>query len=351
MLVVDARADRIDRGQIVAPHGFDAEQHLAAVRVEAVPGIAEAAGHLAVLGDRAGRTGRRGRSGGIAGQLRIGQFGRQLQIGARRRAPLRLARHLAGQFVVVGEIADAIAVAPQEQPGRGGPMAGQEGRLIDHGVADAALRQDRARLLAAPARIEIVAMEIEHHDPGPLDLLQERVEPARVEFPAVIEIIEAAIGRRRGGDDPVDIGRAVRRHQRQEGAEGLAGQHDLLVAVLLQAGGKVDEALGAVAQRVAMAHPVEPHDVPAILAQRGQIGGGRRFRIFGVDRAAVAPDDGALGLGRAERRRLERRVEPDCEGRSGSQEPDRQSRGTEPSRQQMPHSRVTPLLFSIRVTR
>src|SRR5580704_4889722 len=115
-------------------------------------------------------------------------------------------------------------------------MASQEGWLIDHGIADATLRQDRAGLFAAPARIEIVAMEIEHHDPGALDLLQERIELARVELPAVIEVIEAAIGRRRGGDDRVDIGRAVRRHQRQEGAEGLASENDLLVAVLLQAG-------------------------------------------------------------------------------------------------------------------
>ncbi len=62
----------------------------------------------------------------------------------------------------------------------------------------------------------------------------------------------------------------------------MAGEDDLLVAVMLQLGGVVDEAFGAVVQRVAVAQPVEPHDVPAILAQGGQIGGGRRFRIFGV---------------------------------------------------------------------
>src|SRR5207302_1629050 len=52
MLVVDARPDRIDRGQIVAAHGFDPEQNLAAVRVEAVPSVAEPACYLAVVGDR-----------------------------------------------------------------------------------------------------------------------------------------------------------------------------------------------------------------------------------------------------------------------------------------------------------
>src|SRR5580704_15359127 len=72
MLVVDARPDRIDRGQVVAAHGFDPEQDLAAVRVEAVPGVAKAARHLAAVGGWAGRAGRRGGSGGIAPQLWIG---------------------------------------------------------------------------------------------------------------------------------------------------------------------------------------------------------------------------------------------------------------------------------------
>src|SRR4029453_14493343 len=48
VLVVDARADRIDRGQIAALHGLDPEQDLTAVRVKAVPGVAEATGRLAV---------------------------------------------------------------------------------------------------------------------------------------------------------------------------------------------------------------------------------------------------------------------------------------------------------------
>src|SRR5437763_12548459 len=46
VLIVDARADRIDRGQIIALRGLDSEQDLAAVRVEAVPGVAEPARSL-----------------------------------------------------------------------------------------------------------------------------------------------------------------------------------------------------------------------------------------------------------------------------------------------------------------
>src|SRR5689334_13573073 len=59
VLVVDARADRIDRRQVVTLDGLDPEQDLAAVRIKPVPGVAEPAGSLAVGGGRAGRAGRR----------------------------------------------------------------------------------------------------------------------------------------------------------------------------------------------------------------------------------------------------------------------------------------------------
>src|ERR1041384_1921173 len=52
VLVVDARANRVDRAQIVAMRGLDPKQNLAAVRVEAEPDIAEAAGRLAVCRGR-----------------------------------------------------------------------------------------------------------------------------------------------------------------------------------------------------------------------------------------------------------------------------------------------------------
>src|ERR1044071_4964262 len=115
VLVVDARADRVDGAQIVAMRGLDPEQNLAAVRVEAVPDIAEAAGRLA--GGRGGArgAGRRCWSRRCARQLRIGELGRQFQLGARGRAPKRLARQLALQPVIVREVADAVAVTPQEE--------------------------------------------------------------------------------------------------------------------------------------------------------------------------------------------------------------------------------------------
>ena len=226
-------------------------------------------------------------------------------------------------------------------------MARQIGGLIDDGVADTALRQDRARALAASAGIEIVAVEIEHHDAGALDALQQGIEPRRVEPPAVIEIVEAAIGGRRGRDDPIDIARAVRRHQRQKGAEGLPGKDDLLVAVVLELGGVLDEALCAVAQRVALTHPVEPHDVPAIVAQSCQISRGGGFRIFGVDRAPMAPDDNSLGLGRPDRRPVKGRIETHRKDRSRGPHPHRHNSGPEHPRHKLPHPRVTPLLVAL----
>src|SRR5436853_7898533 len=46
VLVVDARAERVDRCQIVAMRRFDAEQYLTAVRVKSVPDIAETLSRL-----------------------------------------------------------------------------------------------------------------------------------------------------------------------------------------------------------------------------------------------------------------------------------------------------------------
>src|SRR6476646_11987703 len=57
VLVVDARADRVHRAQIVAMRGLDPEQDLAAVRIKPVQDIAEAAARLADGRGRAGRAG------------------------------------------------------------------------------------------------------------------------------------------------------------------------------------------------------------------------------------------------------------------------------------------------------
>src|SRR6266852_2542177 len=40
-LVVDARPDGVDRGEVVATHRLDPEDHLAAIGVEAVPEVAK----------------------------------------------------------------------------------------------------------------------------------------------------------------------------------------------------------------------------------------------------------------------------------------------------------------------
>ncbi len=221
-------------------------------------------------------------------------------------------------------------------------MTGQIGRLIDNGIAQPTLRQDLARAVAPPAGIEIVAMEIEHHDAGALDPLQERIELGRVEPPAVVEIVKIAIGRRRGRDHRIDIGGGVGRHQRQKRAEGLPGEDDLLVTLVLELGCIVDKARGAVAQRVAAAQPIETHHLPAIVAQGMEIGRGRRLRIFGVDRAAVAPHDDTLGLAGAESRPGKCRVEPERQGRSGSHQHGGQHRSREKIGQYSIHLRHAP---------
>ena len=133
VLAVDAGADRIDGGQLIALGRFDPEQNLAPVRVEAVPDIAEpdrclaapcgrAPEPVAVTADSAAR-GARGSA--MSGGSFRSALGIVPQRGAQTISPLRSS--------LVREIADAVAEAPQEQPARRGPMRRQIGRLIDYG--------------------------------------------------------------------------------------------------------------------------------------------------------------------------------------------------------------------------
>ena len=135
---------------------------------------------------------------------------------------------------MIREIADAVAKAPQKQTARRGPMSRQIGRLIDHRKADAASGENFARFVAAPAGIEIVAVEIKDHDSGMLHLFEQRVKLGRVEAPAVIELVEDAVSRRGRRDGRIDLGERVRCHQRPKRAERLSGKDDLLIPFLLQ---------------------------------------------------------------------------------------------------------------------
>src|SRR6266852_7971687 len=63
---------------------------------------------------------------------------------------------------------DAVTVKPGEERRRSGPMGCQLPRLIDDDVFEMPFGQDVARALAASARIELIAIEIEqHHPPAP----------------------------------------------------------------------------------------------------------------------------------------------------------------------------------------
>jgi hypothetical protein len=125
-------------------------------------------------------------------------------------------------------------------------MADQKGRLIDDRKAEPTLRKDRPRPLPASARVEIVTMEKEQHDPCPLGALEQRVEPDRIEAPGLIELVEAAEGRRGGCDDRVDIFRGIGGHQREKGAERLSRQRDATVSFMLELGDVIDQTPRAV---------------------------------------------------------------------------------------------------------
>src|SRR5579864_2989160 len=111
-------------------------------------------------------------------------------------------------------------------------MRRKVGWLVDHDVGEVARGEDGARTLAASARIEIVAMEVEGHDPRMAHLLEKRVELRRVVAPAVKELAEAPVSGGRGDDHGIDLVAAIGGHEREEGAEGLAGERHLAIALM-----------------------------------------------------------------------------------------------------------------------
>ena len=219
------------------------------------------------------------------------QFIRQAQLGTRLLAPIRLANELAFDFGGVDEIADAVPKPAQEEPRRRCPVPDEEGRLVDDAVPHLSGRQDRARPLAAAARIEIVAVEIEQHDARPLNPLKQRIEPRRIETPEIVELVEIPKGRRCRRHYRIHLVRCVGRHQGEEGAKGLPGEHDVPVALAFQLADLIDQTARAGAQRVAVARPVEAEHIPARIAQYPQIRGCRQIEIFDIDRASVVPDN------------------------------------------------------------
>ncbi len=124
-------------------------------------------------------------------------------------------------------------------------MADQERRLVDHAEADLPGGEDRARLFAAPAWVEIVAVEIKQHNPRPLDAFEQRIQPGRVEPPGIVKLVEIAErgGRRR--NHRVHVFGGVGRHQRKKGAKGLADEHDSPIAFMLQLTDLLNQPAGA----------------------------------------------------------------------------------------------------------
>src|ERR1700737_5484713 len=189
-------------------------------------------------------------------------------------------------------------------------MADEKGRLIDDRKAEPTLRKDRPRPLPASARVEIVAVEKEQHDARPLDTLEQRVEPDRIEAPGLVEFVEAAKGRRGGRDDRIDIIRGIGGHQREKGAERLPGQHEATISFMLELGDVIDETPRAVDQGVTVARAIEAQYIPATLAQHSQKGRRRRFGVFDRQRAAVVPDDSSRRALRPEHVLIKRWIEP-----------------------------------------
>ncbi len=251
--------------------------------------------------------------------------------------PGRLANPLAFDLLGVEKITDAAAEPAQEEAGRRRPMPGEESRLVDHAVADLPAGKDRARVLAAPARVEIVTMEVEQHDACPLDPLEQRIEPSRIEAPRIVKLVEIAKGGRCRCHDRVHILRGIGRHQGEERTKGLAGEHHAAIALPLELTDQLDQPAGTGRQGVAVAQPIEAQDVPPRIAQHPQIRRRRRIGIFRVDRAAMVPDHCADRLIRAGQGLTKGRIEPDRSCRSASEQHNRDDKPPHRDRT-LPHS-------------
>ena len=110
----------------------------------------------------------------------------------------------------------------------------RKGRLVDDAETDLPGGEDRARLLAAPTRVEIVAVEIKQHDPRPFDAFEQRIKPRRIEAPGIVKLVEIAERGGRCRNDRVHVLGGVGRHQGEERAKGLAGEHDAPIALMFQ---------------------------------------------------------------------------------------------------------------------
>jgi hypothetical protein len=187
-------------------------------------------------------------------------------------------------------------------------MAGEEGGLIDHTETNLPACKDCARALAAAARIEIVAVEIEKHHARSLEPLEKRIEPRRVETPGIVKLVEIAKRRGCGRDHRIHIFRRVGSHQSKERSKRLPGEHDAVITLVLQLTHQIDQPACADRQGIAVAQAIEAKHVPAGIAQHPQIRRRRRVRVFGVDRAAMVPDDSAHCMIRADKRLVKRRI-------------------------------------------
>src|ERR1700757_1054581 len=136
-------------------------------------------------------------------------------------------------------------------------MPSEESRLVDDAVTDLPAREDRARVLAASAGVEIVTMEIEQHDARPFDPLEQRIKPRRIETPRIVKLVEIAESGGGWGGPPVPTPRGGGRHQGEERTKGLAGEHDAPVALAFQLPHQLDQPACTGRQGVAIARPIE----------------------------------------------------------------------------------------------
>lgn len=164
-----------------------------------------------------------------------------------------------------------------------------------------ALRTQRIRHgEAAPARVELVAVEEEDHHPRLPHALGEAHEIVSVAHPALRVVADLAVRGRRGGDHR--IGEFRHRSDPGEcdpGAGTLPGEDDADIPLGTEIAGSADQGARRGGDRVPVGAPFQAIDVEAGLAQqphehrRGRVGLARQV-------AGVIPDDDTDGPGGAQ---------------------------------------------------
>jgi hypothetical protein len=197
-----------------------------------------------------------------------------------------------------------VTEAAREGPRQADTMAPPARRPVDDQMRHALRAQGVGHRMTAAARIELVAVEQEHHDPRTLHALDQAQQFVAVARRAQRIVGHLAEGGGRGGDHRLgEIRHRGDAGQRDPRAGALAGQHDAGIALGAQLARGADQRPGRSGDGIALRRTVEAEDVVAGVTQQSHEDGRRGIRLAGRF-TRVVPDHGSDRTPRTELRRV-----------------------------------------------